>query len=295
MSGVGVDGCGGLRVESLGARFKRERERQGITLDDVAVSTKIGTRMLQALEDEHYDRLPGGIFNKGIVRAYARHLGLDEEQAIADYVAATAQPPVGSQPAAVMEALAAHAVETRGERLGALDRIPWGKLAVLLLVVAIVLTIWGPRPQPSEKRKPESVPQSGQPAADPAPVPRSEDGTARTAIPAAVVASDSAPSGQAPAAGGFSLRIQAKQDSWLSITADGKPIPQAVLPAGSEKSIEANREIVVKAGNVGGLDFWFNGNKLAPQGKLDQAKTLTFAPLGLQPRAAKTAQPAISP
>src|SRR4029077_4400520 len=44
--------------------------------------------MLRALEDEHFDPLPGGIFNKGFVRAYARQVGLDEEETVADYLAA---------------------------------------------------------------------------------------------------------------------------------------------------------------------------------------------------------------
>src|SRR6266568_8901882 len=87
----------GEPVESFGARLKREREKKGITLDDISLSTKIGTRLLHALEDEHFDQLPGGIFNKGFVRAYARHLGMDEDQAIADYLEASGQaPPPGS-------------------------------------------------------------------------------------------------------------------------------------------------------------------------------------------------------
>src|SRR5215831_10736434 len=73
---------------SFGDRLKKEREQRGITLDDISLSTKIGTRLLRALEEERFDQLPGGIFNKGFVRAYARHLGLDEEQAIADYMVA---------------------------------------------------------------------------------------------------------------------------------------------------------------------------------------------------------------
>ncbi len=77
-------------LESFGARLKREREQRKITLDDISVATKIGTRFLAALEEERFDQLPGGIFNKGFVRAYARHLGIDENQAIADFVAASA-------------------------------------------------------------------------------------------------------------------------------------------------------------------------------------------------------------
>src|SRR6266566_7317506 len=80
---------GSGRVESFGARLKREREQRGVTLDDIALSTKIGKRFLTALEEEHFEQLPGGIFSKGFVRAYARHLGIDEEQAVADYLSAT--------------------------------------------------------------------------------------------------------------------------------------------------------------------------------------------------------------
>ena len=73
---------------AFGERFKREREKRKIALDDVAKATKIGTRMLQAIEDERFDRLPGGVFNKGFIRTYAKHLGLNDEDAIAEYLEA---------------------------------------------------------------------------------------------------------------------------------------------------------------------------------------------------------------
>ena len=61
---------------------------RNISLDEIAATTKIGTRLLRALEDEQFDQLPGGIFNKGYVRAYAKYVGIDEEQAVADYLQA---------------------------------------------------------------------------------------------------------------------------------------------------------------------------------------------------------------
>src|SRR5436305_702958 len=83
-----------LAMGVFGDRLRREREMRGVTLDEIAESTKIARRSLEALEQENFDLLPGGIFNKGFVRAYARYLGIDEEQAIADYVAASQdQPP----------------------------------------------------------------------------------------------------------------------------------------------------------------------------------------------------------
>jgi Helix-turn-helix domain/Domain of unknown function (DUF4115) len=73
-------------VGSFGDKFRKERERQGMKLEDVSNSTKIGSRMIRAIEDEHFDQLPGGVFNKGFIRAYAKHLGLDEEETINAYL-----------------------------------------------------------------------------------------------------------------------------------------------------------------------------------------------------------------
>jgi cytoskeletal protein RodZ len=74
-------------VGSFGDKFRKERERQSIKLEDVSNATKIGSRMLRAIEEEHFDQLPGGVFNKGFIRAYAKHLGLDEEDAVSSYLA----------------------------------------------------------------------------------------------------------------------------------------------------------------------------------------------------------------
>jgi cytoskeletal protein RodZ len=75
-------------MASFGERIKRERELRGVSLEEIAESTKIGKRNLEALETEDFDKLPGGIFNKGFVRAYAKYLGLDEDQAVTDFLAA---------------------------------------------------------------------------------------------------------------------------------------------------------------------------------------------------------------
>ena len=59
-------------MESLGARLKREREKRKITLDEISLSTKIGTRFLIAIEEEQFDQLPGGIFNNGFALGWAK-------------------------------------------------------------------------------------------------------------------------------------------------------------------------------------------------------------------------------
>lgn len=70
----------------FGDKFRKAREKKELSLDDVSNVTKISARMLRAIEEEHFDDLPGGVFNKGFIRAYAKHLGLDAEEAVTDYL-----------------------------------------------------------------------------------------------------------------------------------------------------------------------------------------------------------------
>ncbi len=80
----------------FGDKFRKAREKKELSLDDVSNVTKISTRMLQAIEEEHFDLLPGGVFNKGFIRAYAKHLGLDSENAVNDYLACLRQAQIDS-------------------------------------------------------------------------------------------------------------------------------------------------------------------------------------------------------
>jgi len=70
---------------NFGERLKRERELREVTLEEITSATRIGSRFLDALENEDWDKLPGGVFNRGFVRSIARYLGLDEEAFLAEY------------------------------------------------------------------------------------------------------------------------------------------------------------------------------------------------------------------
>jgi cytoskeletal protein RodZ len=84
-------------VGEFGDKFRNEREKKGISLDDVSNVTKIGSRMLQAIEEERFDQLPGGVFNKGFIRAYAKHLGLNDDDAVAQYLSCLRQAQIDAQ------------------------------------------------------------------------------------------------------------------------------------------------------------------------------------------------------
>ena len=67
------------KMSKFGEELRRERESRGIALAAITDETKISSRYLTALEAEKFDDLPGGVINKGIVRSYARVVGLDTE------------------------------------------------------------------------------------------------------------------------------------------------------------------------------------------------------------------------
>ena len=72
-------------VGSIGEKLRLEREARGIALRDISEHTRISMRYLEAIETDDYRRLPGGIFNRSFIRAYAKFIGYDEEQAMQEY------------------------------------------------------------------------------------------------------------------------------------------------------------------------------------------------------------------
>jgi len=113
---------------------------RGVSLDEIAESTKIGTRLLRALEEEQFELLPGGIFNKGFVRAYAKYLGMDEDQAVADYLqaAGNAEPDV-QLIAQQSDWVESKYIEARGtSRRG----FPFVPVLILFLVVVVGFGGW---------------------------------------------------------------------------------------------------------------------------------------------------------
>ncbi len=273
---------------AFGERLKREREKRKISLDEVAQATKISGRYLRAIEEEKFDQLPGGVFSKGFIKAYARHLGLNEDQALADYQEAFRACHPEEVAPADPEAEGRKIMEQRARRMEherpRFARLPWGKAAVALLLFGLLLAVWGSysrlaKPAENQAASPQkapkpTVPQPHVPAALPKAAAMQADSSSAAASPAA-------PQPEAAAAATFLVAIHAREESWIHIQVDGKDLPEDTLQAESKKTIQASTQLVIKAGNIGALDFWFNGQKLPVQGAVDQVKTVTFDSAGL--------------
>lgn len=71
--------------QSIGEKLRLAREARGIALREISEQTRISIRYLEAIEADDYKRLPGGIFNRSFIRAYAKFVGVEENSALEDY------------------------------------------------------------------------------------------------------------------------------------------------------------------------------------------------------------------
>ncbi len=70
---------------TIGEQLRLAREEQGVPLREISNQTRISMRYLEAIETNNYKLLPGGIFNRSFVKAYARCVGFDEKLALEGY------------------------------------------------------------------------------------------------------------------------------------------------------------------------------------------------------------------
>ena len=84
-------------MPTLGEELRQKREQRGISLAEISEATRIGTRFLKAIETDNFSILPGGIFTRSFIRAYAKHVGMNEDDAIGLYLQQIAGPGADQQ------------------------------------------------------------------------------------------------------------------------------------------------------------------------------------------------------
>ncbi|HEY2499586.1 MAG TPA: RodZ domain-containing protein [Candidatus Angelobacter sp.] len=279
---------------TFGDRLRREREMRGITLDEITESTKISRRHLEALETERFDQLPGAVFNKGFVRAYAHFLGIDEDQAVADYSAASNEQPEPEDkfPLEVHD-------EPDPDLNPKRSYLPLAFAVAALVGVLVGYGFWVKSKQhtsemaeATQKPAAAAVTNGGNTSStEPAQTPAQVASDSATATPAPVQRAAATPPSSLPSTPGasepavkeksFFVSIKAKEDSWVSIVADGKSVMERVLAADKHKKIKAGKTLILRTGNAGGIEVSFNGHSLGALGNENEPRTLTFNTSGL--------------
>ncbi len=265
-------------MKSVGDILRNQREAQGKPVASVAQELCITTQYLQAIEADDVASLPGDFFYKSFVKQYATLLGLDPEPLLKgarELIAASKPEPelsgvraasevpshsgsvwrgVIRMPDPVLEAANKLDISDRGLGFSAI----FG-LVVVLLVCSSFYAWWTERQQtPPVEETPTAVS-----AVAPEPEPGNVDVTTET---------------NADGSQSVVLRLSATEETWLSITSNGKRIFSGILRPSETKTLTGMEEARMRVGNAGGIDVRLNGREIGPLGERGQVRVIEFTP-----------------
>jgi cytoskeletal protein RodZ len=233
-------------MPTLGQELRKKREERGFSLKDISVHTKIGTRLLQAIEDDRFDLLPEPYFLKGVLRSYVQAIGADEQYFLHRLAEQTNTPLPLPKDELPLE-------EPRSRRRPRL-RIVVSVLVILAAFAAAWYLIRATRSTPPPVVK--------HPVAD---IP------AVKLLEAARAAVQARPRNVHEPA--LKLDISFTADTWITIDADGAKIYEGVRTAGESVSYTAEKELLLQIGNAGGFAFKLNGKPGKPLGPPGSVRT----------------------
>jgi cytoskeleton protein RodZ len=257
----------------FGTWLRRQREARGVSLREIADSTRISLRYLEALEGDRFDALPAQVFARGFLREYARVVGLDADEVVNLFLVAAraGQAPEEDAPAP----------PARTTRVGS----PWGYglllgvAMVALLAIAVALSFWAERRSraaapatvsvvpppateavaPAEPRRDEGAPVT--------PVPLATAAFTPTAVPAAsptgALSVGSVAEALEPASAPLAVTLSFTGDCWVEAVVDGRRRPGELKIGGETLTLEGAEWVSLTLGNRAGVVVTANGQPVA--------------------------------
>jgi cytoskeleton protein RodZ len=275
-------------ASSFGAQLRKAREAKGLSLAPIAAVTKISVRALEAVERSEYSRLPGGIFMRSFVRAYAGEVGLDPDAALKSFLAECPDD-VASVPTGSPESIDGPTTERW------YHRIPWTRLAVLALLAAAIAGsaayLYGRHSAPDQVHQTPTVP-SEPPAQAPAAVAQPSPAPTTPAVrapkpPSAAAMADAPPVGPEPPpivtsptlpGASLTLGLTASAPCWVEVTVDGRPPDARLFTQGEHLLVRVDKVAVVKVGDAASMQVTLNGRPGRSLGRAGQVMTIRVTP-----------------
>lgn len=242
----------------FGDRLKREREMRGVSLDEVAAATRIAPKYLEALENDQWDQLPGGVFNRGFIRSVARFLGLNVDNLVAEYDLVTqGQRQPGTPPV----------LPPQFER----NWKPFiAACAILLAILAagfFLASHFGPRIL-SQLHHSHGALFAPAPLV-PAPAPNRP--AAANSAAASPLLSPAENTGDP-----LELRVEAGKPAEVAIFADGRQVFKGHFEPGDSRGFQAHANFKITASEASALLLELNGQTLPPMGIPDKPGSITL-------------------
>jgi cytoskeleton protein RodZ len=265
---------------SVGERLRRGRLDAGKTLEQIATETKIQLWILEAIERDDVSRVPGGVFIRGYLTAFARAVAVNPSEILATYSPEIAPQPAPPPPVSPPP----DPNEVTGTPL-------WQYAVIVAMVLASVL-LWrnmtatshdvaaGPQLPPPVSAPPTTVPA---PAALPANQPTESGATATSgaaspATPAEPHDSDPAATTNAP----LIVQVHANEEVWIEADADGERKVYQLFEQGQELRLEGQKEIRLLVGDAAAVSYTINGKPGRPLGGTGVVRQFVVSPANVE-------------
>jgi cytoskeleton protein RodZ len=248
---------------NFGERLKREREMREVSMDELTKATRISVRFIEALENENWERLPGGVFGHGFVRTIARYLGLDEEALLGEYDLARSEK-------------ASHPVAKPEERIPSPPKwVPVAAVFVLLLIVAGLFYAgrYGWRRYMAH---------------------RHANSSSLTSLPSQTTALENSNASTAASRGAatpLDLSVSTSAATRVRVVADNNLLLDTELPAGETRHFSANQQFEVSAGDSSAVLLELNGQAMPPLGAPGASGTIVLSQKDLRQATGGSSQP----
>jgi cytoskeletal protein RodZ len=234
----------------VGSKLQQARLEKGIALREISNATKISLHMLEAIERNDLTQLPGGIFARGYLRAYAAQLGLDPEQIVREFLDQAEGPPA---PVPLEPPVEINDIDWAA-RLRSL-RVP----AMLALGAALIIytaLVSRSTDAPADEESVATVATAGELENPPSDAPVVVSGT------------------KAGNETGLRLELQPRGECWVSATADGRLVVYRLMGPGERATLDATDEIRLRVGDAGAFSYLINGEPGRQLGRQGEAVTV---------------------
>src|SRR5262245_19342773 len=273
----------------FGAELAQARERRGLSLTELSNRTKITVEALKAIERGDMDALPGGLYTRGFLRAFAHEVGCNPDDIVRRYREKFKETDAAARAMAQLDSGASVSCPPGQVHVKDIDamtrrrsRTAWISGTALVLVGAAIHFAWVPSASWKGHRP---VTQAAAPKPDTAPaVPTastSDSNTAAAAQPVAPIGTagpknDEKPDKPTDASSVHVLHLEVKPsgDCWLSATADGQRVIYRLMTAGDHTQIDVQNEVVLVVGNPATCAFDINGTSVRQLGAAGQPVTV---------------------
>jgi len=239
---------------TFGERLKRERELREVSLEEIAKGTRIAERFLEALENEQWEKLPGGVFGRGFVRSIARYLGLSEENLLSEYDLARGESANASP-------------QKPEERIPSPPKwIPAAAAALALVALAVALVVGGRyawKAYQAHRAQKKSSAIVGLP---------SSAQTQTLRAPASQYA-EGAVTGLATS---LDLQVTAMTSTRVQVVADGNVVFDGELSPGENRHFPGTDRVELTSADLSAVLLNLNGQRVAPLGTPSSSGTIVL-------------------